>query len=881
MAAAMVLALPAMSLGFAPGVASGAPGRPAGTAVPASDPVDLSARPGAKSSYPLHTVAAGRAVKRSIAGGAGNWCSALRSGPGSTGPVSVPLSAAHDVVREFGVDSAFTAADDVLAAAVAPAGSVDAPGIGAALRRYTAALPDTCARRADPSQLRPAEVHMAGAVAVVRPGTGAGPVRLPAGAKAGVIDLRGLPAVDGLNSALARAVSPFLATPVPGPAAFIRINDGPPDGLVASALGGIYRASVGMQDDPAWAASGAADLPLVLLTDEHPAPATARFAGALRLDRRAYLAGAGVSAGVAETTWRGVGSDGLAVRTSALDDLGTPQVNSEPGRIIRQDDRNDPATAGYRRDFVAPAGTHRIDVTTTAAAGNDVDVYLLKDLNGDGAFSFPAELVALSARTTADEDARLAGLELGGDYEILVHGFSVPAGSTPVDVSTSVRSGRLWPDVIPADLPAAARQAPTGAPPPVDGAGTRTIPLPVDPTHRHPIATGRAEIRAGLIILHGVTRRYYMYFDVQGDQIDQRLLETLASVDRWDGRDRREGLLILSRFGQALHDNHQYTYDLGPSVAAGLLPVYLEDVGGVPAVRRSADPQIHPGDTILAIDGRPIRRIYADAYRVVSAATPGWRFVHASQLISRMTGPETLLLADPAGRRRSVRVQPVPEAVYDSLQATAVTDRPSGALDDLNAPEIAYLNLDFAPLSTIDARLVEANNRHAKALVVDMRGYPGDNIYLLAERLIRRPFTSTPFTYRHFDGPDLESPNSTQFPLTPWPAPAWDGPIVLLTGPHALSAAESFMQLLVAFNRPVAIIGQPSAGTTGNVTRVQLPGGFLFSYTGTLVTNVDGSRFMGVGIQPDVRVRVTASDLASGTDRDLLTAVDLLQNRGL
>jgi C-terminal processing protease CtpA/Prc len=287
------------------------------------------------------------------------------------------------------------------------------------------------------------------------------------------------------------------------------------------------------------------------------------------------------------------------------------------------------------------------------------------------------------------------------------------------------------------------------------------------------------------------------------------------------------------------------------------------------------------GPPILAIDGRLIRRIYADAYRVVSAATPGWRFVHASQLISRMTGPETLLLADPAGRRRSVRVQPVPEAVYDSLQATAVTDRPSGALEDLNAPEIAYLNLDFAPLSTIDARLVEANNRHAKALVVDMRGYPGDNIYLLAERLIRRPFTSTPFTYRHFDGPDLESPNSTQFPLTPWPAPAWDGPIVLLTGPHALSAAESFMQLLVAFNRPVAIIGQPSAGTTGNVTRVQLPGGFLFSYTGTLVTNVDGSRFMGVGIQPDVRVRVTASDLASGTDRDLLTAVDLLQNRGL
>jgi hypothetical protein len=49
-------------------------------------------------------------------------------------------------------------------------------------------------------------------------------------------------------------------------------------------------------------------------------------------------------------------------------------------------------------------------------------------------------------------------------------------------------------------------------------------------------------------------------------------------------------------------------------------------------------------------------------------------------------------------------------------------------------------------------------------------------------------------------------------------------------------------------------------GTNGNITAVNLPGGFAFSSTGMQVTNPDGSRFHGIGI-----------------DRDLLTAVDVLQ----
>jgi C-terminal processing protease CtpA/Prc len=92
-----------------------------------------------------------------------------------------------------------------------------------------------------------------------------------------------------------------------------------------------------------------------------------------------------------------------------------------------------------------------------------------------------------------------------------------------------------------------------------------------------------------------------------------------------------------------------------------------------------------------------------------------------------------------------------------------------------------------------------------------------------------------------------------------------------------VSAAENFMQMLVGAGRLAGIVGeQPSAGTNGNITGIQLPGGFGFIYTGMRVLNPDGSRHHGVGIVPTVQTTLTAADLRDGVDRDLLAAIELL-----
>ena len=84
------------------------------------------------------------------------------------------------------------------------------------------------------------------------------------------------------------------------------------------------------------------------------------------------------------------------------------------------------------------------------------------------------------------------------------------------------------------------------------------------------------------------------------------------------------------------------------------------------------------------------------------------------------------------------------------------------------------------------------------------------------------------------------------------------------------------MLMLVSANRLVAVVGHRSAASNGNISGVQLPGGFAFNYTGMEVQYPDGGQFHGVGIEPDVLVPITAEDLRDGVDRDLLEAIDLL-----
>jgi C-terminal processing protease CtpA/Prc len=76
-------------------------------------------------------------------------------------------------------------------------------------------------------------------------------------------------------------------------------------------------------------------------------------------------------------------------------------------------------------------------------------------------------------------------------------------------------------------------------------------------------------------------------------------------------------------------------------------------------------------------------------------------------------------------------------------------------------------------------------------------------------------------------------------------------------------------------------VGQPSAGTNGNVNEIILPNGFKTRFTGMKVTNLDGSQHFGVGVLPDVYAEKTMEGAREGRDEYLEKALEILNKKEL
>jgi len=361
------------------------------------------------------------------------------------------------------------------------------------------------------------------------------------------------------------------------------------------------------------------------------------------------------------------------------------------------------------------------------------------------------------------------------------------------------------------------------------------------------------------------------------DGWDKALEKPLADLDAAKSLARPAVIDALHTLGAALNDGHNFVYNYGPSSGAGYFLVMIEDINGAPVVRRSATPGVDPGDTITAIAGVPADVWYKTELARTSAGTPGYRFNLATRRYLVLDGPTEFSLVDTNAQPKKVTVTPAPVSAYQAF-GFAPSLRAAGWLTDLGAPSLYYINLSEDVLTDIQAfrtALADAEAAPAKGLVLDMRGYPGIDHYEVAARLLQKTFQSPQFIVPTLTGLDQRVLMKDQYPLSPKTGPSFAGPIVLLVGHGTVSAAENFSTMLVDAGR-VTVVGRQSAGTNGNITGVQLPGAFAFSFTGMEVLHADGSPFLGIGIKPAMDVQITAADFHNGIDPELVAAISVL-----
>lgn len=97
-------------------------------------------------------------------------------------------------------------------------------------------------------------------------------------------------------------------------------------------------------------------------------------------------------------------------------------------------------------------------------------------------------------------------------------------------------------------------------------------------------------------------------------------------------------------------------------------------------------------------------------------------------------------------------------------------------------------------------------------------------------------------------------------------------PVVVLTCAATGSSAEDFV---VAFDymKRGKIIGEPTAGSSGQPLYFVLPGGGSARACTIRDRSPDGRKFIGVGVQRDVLARRTAAGVLAGRDEVLESAL--------
>ncbi|MFQ3535999.1 MAG: S41 family peptidase [Aggregatilineales bacterium] len=171
-------------------------------------------------------------------------------------------------------------------------------------------------------------------------------------------------------------------------------------------------------------------------------------------------------------------------------------------------------------------------------------------------------------------------------------------------------------------------------------------------------------------------------------------------------------------------------------------------------------------------------------------------------------------------------------------------------------------------------------------LIIDMRNNGGGSAYLTL--LTASTFFEVPLEvgnsaeYDDEAGAFTINPRERNLLLPPDKGERYDGSVVVIVSPDCASACEFFTYYLTLQERAQVVGYYGTAGLGGSRFEVVLPDGVQFVYTRGRALDADGQiHIEGKGIQPTIRVPITAENVLSKGDPLLEAAVAYLDAQPL
>lgn len=407
----------------------------------------------------------------------------------------------------------------------------------------------------------------------------------------------------------------------------------------------------------------------------------------------------------------------------------------------------------------------------------------------------------------------------------------------------------------------------------------------------------------GFITVWSEAKYNFPFFDQRpGLDWDAEMREYLPRVIAAESIDAYYA--VLSEFAALLHDGHSGVNPPGGPLnpANDWPPLEVQVIDGRFLVVRNAETaelrqnRVFPGVEIVEVDGVPVADYFQEhVVRFESRGAP-----HADQAIGiyrLLLGPKDSLVRlrvrDPDAGERTIDLtrnstMESGSRFYPRILAWYLAESPVEfrQLDD----GILYVRIFNFGSEEVVSSFLEKFDQVAwdtiNGVILDLRFNPGgDDRYAwpIISCFISEPIESplwkspkyVPAKLAWGESPEWEQGFLGEQFIQPRTGTRFEGPLVILTGHATFSTAEDFI-IPLDYSDRASLVGETTAGSTGNPKRVPLPGGGDFRVVTLRTLYPDGTEWVGRGIRPDYEVQLTLQDVLDGRDTVLLQGIEVV-----
>lgn len=342
-----------------------------------------------------------------------------------------------------------------------------------------------------------------------------------------------------------------------------------------------------------------------------------------------------------------------------------------------------------------------------------------------------------------------------------------------------------------------------------------------------------------------------------------------------NAKNAEEYRLVIDYLGTYLKDNHtsyHYSDSILPSEKRKYyLPVFWDFVENELTVTDDFVGQfeLKKGDVIYEINGIDVDDLVKQYAKVISVSNKRSLLYAVSLELIQQKDSVIDMDIRRNNKKMKVSISGLPSEKYYQLKAESTANvRYYKWLSD----SVGY----FSPISpyNIDSLSTVMNKfKDAKAIIIDMRNYPCDLLYQLADYLFPHPVGCTRTTSVDQEFPGVVKWDDIQYFGKENPN-YYKGKIIVLINEKTVSMGESIVAIL-CHCPDVILVGSPTAGSDGPISTFVMPGAVYVRFTGDGFYFEDKKAIQNVGIKPNVNVSATKRGVELNIDELLQKAIDI------